>query len=288
MRVREGHTTSADGTRLRYYVMGQGPRTWLATPAMGAPLIAMSRLFEQLERDLTIVTWDMRGFHGSAALARPDAFRMEDHQADVEAVRRAVGVERYLCGGWSMGVPVALEHARAASERLEGLILIAGPFERGLAPLIPFERGERVLLAAMGALGRFPGLLNATSRFAGGVPGVGKVARAIGFVAEDAAFFEQIVREFRKVDWGRYLVAARAIHDYRATHLAELDLPTLVVAGERDLFAPPRIARQLSDAIRGSEVLVVPRATHYLVAEYPSLIAERIARFVGRLEPQKT
>jgi pimeloyl-ACP methyl ester carboxylesterase len=286
MRVREGHATSADGTRLRYFVMGSGPRTWLSTPAMGAPLLAMSRLYEHLERELTIVTWDMRGFHGSAELARPDALRVEDHVADIEAVRRAVGVERYLLGGWSMGVPVSLEHARLASASLEGLILIAGPYERALGPVMPRARGgERLVLAALSGLPRASRLMNAASVALGGAPGLGKVARALGVVADNEEHFEQIVREFRHVDWGRYLDVARALHDYRASHLGAIELPTLIVAGERDRAAPLRVAQQMNEAIRGSSLFVVPRATHYLVSEYPSLIAARIARFVGELAP---
>jgi pimeloyl-ACP methyl ester carboxylesterase len=286
MRVREGHTTSADGTRLRYFVMGSGERTWLSTPAMGAPLLAMSRLYEQLERELTIVSWDMRGFHGSAALARPDALRVEDHVADIEAVRRAVGVERYLLGGWSMGVPVSLEQARTASASLEGLILIAGPYQRALAPLLPRAgRGERLMLATLAGLPRAARLMNATSVALGGAPGVGRLARALGVVAENEEHFQEIVREFRHVDWGRYLDVARALHGYRAAHLDAIDLPTLIVAGERDRFAPLRVAEQMSEAIRGSNLYVVPRATHYLVSEYPALIAARIARFLRELAP---
>lgn len=283
MQVREGFATSSDGTRLKFYVVGRGRRTWISTPAMGAPFLAMSRLYEQLEDELTIVTWDMRGFYGSAAPAREGAVRVEDHVADLEAVRRAVGIDRYLAGGWSMGVPVSLEHARSAGEGLEGLILIAGPHERALAPVLPFEKVEKLVLAVLDRARRFSRPLNAVSRAVGAAPGLGKVLRLAGFVAENEAFFEEIVREFRNVDWGQYLYVARALHDYRATHLAELDLPTLIVAGERDRLAPLDVAEKLHDAIRGSDLFVVPRGTHYLVSEYPAVIAGRIGRFLRAL-----
>jgi pimeloyl-ACP methyl ester carboxylesterase len=286
MKVREGFATSADGTRIKYSVVGRGRRTWISTPAMGAPFVAMSRLYELLEDTLTIVTWDPRGFFGSSPLAREGAIGVEDHLADLDAVRRAVGVERYLSGGWSMGVPVSLEHARTAGGGLEGLILIAGPHERALAPVIPFARAEGAVLAALDGARALRRPMNLASRVLGGAPGLGKALRAVGLVADNEAFFQQIVREFRHVDWGLYLATARALHDYRATHLGELAVPTLVVAGERDRLTPVVAAEAQTRAIPGAELFVVPRATHYLVSEYPSIVAQRIERFVEGLHDQ--
>lgn len=45
------------------------------------------------------------------------------------------------------------------------------------------------------------------------------------------------------------------------------DLPTLVVAGERDLMTPPSHARRLAQAIRTAELVVLPDSGHLLMLE---------------------
>lgn len=285
MKRREGIATSADGTRIKYYVLGHGPRTWIAPPAMGAPMLAMSLVYERLASELTIVTWDMRGFYGSADLANEDALAITDHAADLEAVRAAVGAARYLLGGWSMGVPIALEHVRteACASSVDGLIFIAGPHERGLGPVLPFAAAERPMLAALEAAARFARPLNTLSRALGGAPGLAPTLRTLGLIANNEEFFARVVDEFRHVDWRRYLRLARRLHDYEATHLPELSMPALVVAGERDWMMPVAVARRQAELLPGAELFVVPRGTHYLVSEFPEAIGDRIARFCARV-----
>jgi pimeloyl-ACP methyl ester carboxylesterase len=43
-----------------------------------------------------------------------------------------------------------------------------------------------------------------------------------------------------------------------------------------------RIAEQMHAKIPGSELLVVPGATHYVIAEYPELLADRISAFLDQ------
>lgn len=283
MDVREGTTTSADGTKIRYFVAGRGRRTWISTPAMGAPFIAMSRLYEHLADDLTIVTWDMRGFYGSAAPSREDALHVTDHVADLVAVRSAVGVGRHFCGGWSMGVPISLEYARTHAADIDGLLLVSGPHEHALAPIVPFAFAEQAVLATLDRARRLARPLNAISRAVGGSRRIGRAMRALGVVAANEDFFQEIVAEFRHVDWGRYIHVARRLHEYRAEHLAELTMPALVVAAERDRMLPLASAERLAAALPRAELFVVPKATHYLVAEFPEMIAARIERFCARV-----
>ena len=63
-------------------------------------------------------------------------------------------------------------------------------------------------------------------------------------------------------------------------HLAHVDVPTLVVAGEKDKFTPLRLSRQMAQAIPGAEFLLVPQATHTAPLEQPELVELRLERFL--------
>ena len=237
--VAERRTTSADGTSLTYYVLGNGPRVWLCPPAMGAPLVSMRRLFEGVAGACTIVTWDMRGFHRSGAPEDPRAYGIDRHVEDLEAVVRAEGLSRFVLGGWSMAVPISLEyHARAAA-RVEALLLLNGPYESALAhassPIL-----ARAMTAAVDAIGRPVGrLMNPALAHLLGRPGVAETFVRAGLFARDPAYFQEILQEFRTIDWSRYLVVMRLLHEHSAAeYLRDVRVPTLITAGTKDRLIP--------------------------------------------------
>ena len=81
----------------------------------------------------------------------------------------------------------------------------------------------------------------------------------------------------------RYFTMTRYLHDHSAAaYLGEVRVPTLITTGTRDLLTPPDVAERMHRAIARSELVVVPRATHYIVAEFPDVLNDRIARFLDR------
>jgi pimeloyl-ACP methyl ester carboxylesterase len=72
----------------------------------------------------------------------------------------------------------------------------------------------------------------------------------------------------------------RAIGEHDAGDVLEaVDLPTLVVTGDRDLMTPVALAQQMARKIPTAEILVVRGGTHYTAVEYPELVSLRIERF---------
>jgi len=66
--------------------------------------------------------------------------------------------------------------------------------------------------------------------------------------------------------------------------LPTIDIPTLIVAGERDGFTPMALSREMSDVIPGAELLVVEEGSHTAPIERPHLVNEAVARFLRRVD----
>lgn len=280
--------TSADGTRIASYRIGRGPRVWLMPPAMGAPLVSMKYVLERFARDYTILSWDQRGFYGSDAPRDPDAMRVDDHLLDMQAVVAAEGLERerYVLGGWSMAVQLSLEWYHRHPSAVEALVLVSGPFERALAGVLPHPAGEAALLTLVRAGAKASRVLNPLSRRILGARGAAKVLHRAGLVEKNHEFFAEVLAEFSTVDWGRYFTMTRHLHAHSAAaYLEEVRVPTLVTGGSRDLLTPPKVAERLHRAIAGSELVIIPRATHYVVAEFPDLLCDAIGGFLARVHP---
>jgi pimeloyl-ACP methyl ester carboxylesterase len=65
--------------------------------------------------------------------------------------------------------------------------------------------------------------------------------------------------------------------------LAGVGVPVLIVAGDRDPFAPAeRVGVPLHRAIPGSELLRLPKGTHTALLDHAEAIADAVEEFVAR------
>jgi pimeloyl-ACP methyl ester carboxylesterase len=228
------------------------------------------------------VTWDYRGLYGSRSGETIDRVDVAAHAEDLERVLDAVGAERAVFVGWSMGVQVVLELVARFPERASHLVLMSGssgrPFasvglpgaERWLSPLLlGAQKNARLVSAVVERLARSRRAANWVRRL-----------RIVNPKFETDALLS-LAEEFTTIDFDVYLRTLRALNDHDGSRaLAGVDAPTLVVTGSRDLILPPRAARHLASRLPRAELYVVADATHYAPAEFPDLVNARIDRFL--------
>jgi haloalkane dehalogenase len=65
--------------------------------------------------------------------------------------------------------------------------------------------------------------------------------------------------------------------------LAELGVPTLILWGENDLFAPVAGAHRFGKAIPGAELVVLEGAGHFVFADEPGRAAETVSEFLAEV-----
>ena len=261
-----GRQRVATGVRLGYTVQGD--------PA-GTPVILLhgysdskfsfSPILPSLPAGYRVHALDLRG-HGESD--RPNSgYHMADLAADVLAYMDARRISRAVIVGHSMGTFVAQYLARAAPDRVDGLVLIAP------APTIGYLMGIDDLAAAV-------------ESFADSVPE--------GFIREfqastvhrplAPAFMEQVVAESRKLPpsvWNGVMKGMLASSPARPGSR----IPALILWGENDTVFPPPARDSVATALGGARVKVFPKTGHAVHWERPAEVAAELTAFIAEVAP---
>jgi pimeloyl-ACP methyl ester carboxylesterase len=281
IQVEEHGIQSFDGTSLAYHTVGQG-RPILLCNGLGGSFMAWTHQITHFRADYRFLSWDYRGLYQSGPPPDPDALQVEAQARDGLAVLEAEGVSKTAIVGWSMGVQVALEIFRRAPERVACLVLLNGVAGEPWNTVMNFRWMARVLPPALRALGAATWLTEGVTRRVATMPEAVQWAKRLGLASStlDEDVFAEIARSFRHLDMRTYMRTLELLGEHDAHDvLPEVDVPTLMIAGDRDLFTPKAAAKRIVASIAGAELLVVPGGTHYVAVEYPELVNLRIEKF---------
>jgi pimeloyl-ACP methyl ester carboxylesterase len=108
-------------------------------------------------------------------------------------------------------------------------------------------------------------------------------AKRIGLASAtlDEELFRELAGSFVELDMSLYVRTLELLGEHDAWDvLPEVDVPTLVIAGDRDVMTPRRAAEAMVRKVPGAELMVVPGGTHYVAVEYPELVNLRIEKFL--------
>jgi pimeloyl-ACP methyl ester carboxylesterase len=284
------HTLSSfDATNLAYYTvngvdepeLGRRPMIVLAN-GLGGTHSAWRHQVSFLRDRYRFVTWDYRGLFSSGRPRDPHAFSMDHQVRDLFAILDREEVEEAILVGWSMGVQVCLEAVRRRPSLARGLVLINGTFGHPFATLPGGPIAATLVPQAISVLRRFHGVAGDALRRVVGWPETIGWLKRIGFVGSelDEEVFADVVAAFSSMDLDAYFRTLNALGEHDANDvLPQIQVPTLVITGERDLMTPRRTAEKIASKIPGAELTVVRGGTHYTAVEFPELVNLRIDRF---------
>lgn len=259
------YCTAADGARIAYATVGDGPpllkaANWMTHVDLEWSSPVWSHWLHGLARDRRLIRYDERGC-GMSDWDVP-SFTFDDWVDDLETVVDAVGLDRFPLLGVSQGGAVAIAYAVRHPERVSRLIL-AGSYARGrqVRASNDHERAEAALdldLARVGWARQDPSFLRvfATQFLPDGT-------------SDDWADFTDFQRRTTSPENAVRFLEAFARIDV-SDIAGSVSCPTLVLHARDDVRVPASQAKELAALIPDSRLALLDSSNHLLSADEPA------------------
>lgn len=252
--------TARDGTRLSYELhKGAGRGRCVLVHSLAMDTSFWHRVLPYVQDYADVLLYDCRG-HGRSD--KPDGFHpVERHADDLCDLLDAVGWNKAVVAGASMGGCIALAFAAHYPQRVAGLGLFDTTAWYGAdAPKQWEERGQKGVTEGMAALVPFQKSRWVTERF----------------LAEHPDVIERAVAVFLANDPQAYLQTCRMLGAADMRKLPQFDFDTRIVVGIEDYATPVAMAEAMRDLIPGATLTVFDNARHLTPLECPDRIGDEL------------
>ena len=256
---------AADGVRLAYAVVGEGPplvraANWMTHLGYDIESPVWKHWVRDLSLKYTFIRYDERG----CGLSDWDAtdFTFDDWVGDLESVVEALGLERFPLLGVSQGGAVAVAYAARHPERVSRLVLCSA-YARGRAVRAVGEEEKRAAALDL------------------------DLAR-VGWGRDDPAFRQVFAAQFlpdgTRADWAAFDQlqrrttspenAVRFLEEFSRIDVREqareVSCPTLIMHSRDDRRVPMRFGEELADLIPEAQLVALNSNDHLLAASEPA------------------
>ncbi|MBF5045094.1 MULTISPECIES: alpha/beta fold hydrolase [Myxococcaceae] len=283
------HEQVLNGVRLYYRVAGSGPAQ--RPPVLflhGGPGYnseSFARLAGvRLERSAQWIYLDQRGCGRSERPWTGD-YALATLVEDLEALRRSLGVPRWVLMGHSFGGALALEYAARHPEAVAGLIVVDGLWD---GPGSYASWAQTLEEWYPGRLAKAPPADSDFTRVTTALQGL-----------DAKAFFDRMqwhqparLAEMERVDaqsglrntgeLSRALFAGELLH-YRFGAAERIQAPALVIIGQHDRAIGPQTARALAQALPHATLREYAQSAHFPYLEEPERFERDVTTFLAHL-----
>lgn len=228
---------------------------------------------EAMSSDYRVLALDQRG-HGETGWAPPDQYGTFEMVADLEAFVAALGLDRFVLLGLSMGGIVAIEYAGRRPPGLERLVIV------DIAPEIPTE-GLSDITRRVARSDVFDSVQAAFAR-----------AQEDNPVPPEAHHFHRIRHSLMRTEDGRWTYRYdRALRDpdnarprpsveegWRS--VAAIDVPSLLIRGEDSNLLQPAVADRMVRDIPDCRFVEVAGSGHPVPLDRPDGFLDAVRTFL--------
>ena len=271
---------------LHYKDYGQGEPVLVLMGGPGISGEGLEPVAQMIAKRGRAILPDQRG-SGASIPEDPKAITLDGTLADLEALRRELGLEKWTVWGCSWGGMLALDYASKFPSSIKGLILVgSGGPSWAFAKAFSDNMGARMSADDLNAQKYWsrPDVV-AKDPVRAGIELIRAILPSQFYdrsKAHEAIAAFKPLKESSNPDSGKYLIPAfEEGAPARIEALKKLDIPALILHGRQDPM-PESIALENQRLLKGSRLVWLDRCGHWAWIEQPEAVEKAMFEFLFR------
>lgn len=230
-----------------------------------------------------ILFHDYRGHFQSSGREELEKITFKQIAQDTDELLTHLGLDNVYYIGHSMGVNITLELARLYPQRIKGMVLISGTTLPVKGVMFDTNLMEYIIPVAEEGLKRYREIFDVVWKTQAMNPMAVKLIHSQGFNEK------KVSRDFIEIYMNRLsqlgpelfmqLFGEMQKHDILGD-LGTMNMPSLVIGGDKDNVIPYHLQLLLHQTLRNSELYLVKEGSHVPQVDFPEFINERIKQFI--------
>ncbi len=284
-----GQFRSFDGTSIHYEVRGQGePIVFIY--GLACLINHWHFQIEHFSQTHKVIAFDIRGHHKSAIPENPENLSLDAVAQDIPYLFRELGIRKAHFVGHSFGAQTILKSYEAHPELFRSIVFINGFAKNPVKGMFGLDVVEPLFHFVKSQYEKSPDLLDGVWKKIIQNPlsilGAG-VAGGFNLKVTQLKDIEIYVRGVSQTPLKVFIPFFENMMNFQGESVAsQVQVPTLIISGDKDMVTPLKFQEELHALIKGSEFVRIPYGSHCTQLDFPDYINLKLDRFFSGLEKQ--
>lgn len=238
--------------------------------------------FEQ--QGYQILMHDYRGHFQSSGKHNVEKINFIQIAQDIKGLCDFLGIKKAYMLGHSMGVNVTLQLAQDYPDLVQGMVLISGTFMPVNDVMFDSNIMEFITPFLESGLKNYPDLVRKIWTSTGMNPIVKSIIHSTGFNKAKVSkeFIEIYLNRVGQLGPEIFFQLFNEMTKQNITSsLERMQIPSLIIGGEKDNVIPNHLQRTLASLLPQSETYFLINGSHVPQADFPEMINERMNAFIA-------
>jgi pimeloyl-ACP methyl ester carboxylesterase len=282
-----GTFESFDGTPIYYEVRGEGEPLVLVY-GIACIINHWHHQIEYFSKHYKVISFDLRGHQKSNPVANMKNLTMDALAKDTLGLLKHLGIEKAHFAGHSFGAPLILKIYDLAPEVFRSMTFINGFAKNPIKGMFGLDVIEPFYHFIRTKYDQQPDLWNSLWKAAVDNPLAMYLAALAGGFNLRVTHFKDIevyTRGVARLDLRVFLELFGELMSYDGEPVLEkIEVPALIISGEKDMVTPIRFQHHFKEMIKHSEFVLVPYGSHCTQLDFPDYTNLKIEKFLAEVK----
>lgn len=279
-----GSFESFDGTPIYYEVRGEGEPLILVY-GIACIINHWHHQIEYFSKNYQVIAFDLRGHQQSNPVMDMNQLNMDALAKDIVGLMKHLKLKKAHFAGHSFGAPVLLKVYSERPDLFLSMTFINGFARNPIKGMFGLDVVEPFFYFVKAQYEKQPMVWNTLWKLAVDNPmSVYLAALAGGFNLKVTHFkdIEIYMRGVARLNLEVFITLFDVLMEYNGESVLEhIEVPTLIISGEKDLVTPIRFQYHFKEKIKHSEFVLVPYGSHCTQLDFPDYTNLKMEKFLN-------